>query len=139
MKQLLVIVLLAVSTTVYATNWQMVTDSTDATRLLVDVDTVKFEKYTRADKTVSARVYAIMEFLSDSEILFTAVIDTEDCIVREAGPLVNIYADGTNSTFFWAMRGTKMYDAQGQWLCGYVKGVLKQTQKQKPKSKKTYM
>jgi hypothetical protein len=63
-----------------------------------------------------------------------------------AGPIVNVYKDGTSNTFFWSKDGGKMYDGQGQWLCGFLKATINQYQKEKtqpkaskPEAPKQYM
>lgn len=145
MKRLITLLALLFSTSAFATNWQMIVDSSGGTRLLVEVDSVAIDSYTKADKSNGTRVYATMEFLSENEIVFTAVIDAEDCLVREAGPLLNVYTDKASNIFFWSMKGGKMYDAQGQWLCGYLQGTLENYKKQNKqnkqgtKSNKNYM
>ena len=136
MKRLIALLFLTVATNAHAVNWQLVTDSSDGTRLVSDVDSVRIDKYTKPDKTTGARIYSTMDFISNNEeLVFSAVIDAQDCVDHGAGPIVNVYKDGTSNTFFWSKDGGKMYDGQGQWLCGFLKATINQYQKEKTQPK----
>ena len=131
----LLLVLALFSTTAFADTWKMIVDSTDGTRLLVDTDTVKMDKYQRNDGTNGMYVFAKMSMIiNGNEGIFVAFIDSDECLSKQAGgKLVNVYPDKSTNTYFWSMDGARMYDAEGQWLCGYLIGTLEVYQKNKQK------
>lgn len=139
MKHLLATLLLVVASTANATNWQLVSDSdSNDIRLLVDVDTVLIDKYDKHNtgKKTDYRVSSTMTYISDnSEVNFLVIIDADDCLRKGAGALASRTAGETESKIsFWSSQGQTMRDAQGQWMCGYLKGTLEVTQP-KPKEK----
>lgn len=131
MFRIFALALLFVTTTVHAQDWSLVTDSSDGTRLLVDVDTVQVDKYNKG-KSEGTRIHAVMSYLDNSqEYLFTAIIDAHECLEKKSGVLVNVNSKGKSNTYFWSEKGNKMYDAQGQWLCGFLIGSIDAAQKKK--------
>ena len=132
----LLLALVLISTTAVAANWKMITDGASGTRLLVDTDSVGIDKYQKENSN-GARVYATMEMLNgDSEFVFRSIIDADDCLTQHGGTLVNVYPDKSTTSYFWSMEGSKLYDAEGQWLCGYLIGTLEVLQKNKEKEVK---
>ena len=113
----------------------MIIDSSNGTRLLVNTDTVRIDKYQKENGN-GARVYAVMEMINDGkEMVFTSFIDSDDCLTQHGGTLLVLFSDKTTQPYFWSMDGGKLYDAQGQWLCGYLIGTLEVYQKNKEKEK----
>lgn len=141
MKFFLLVILMA-SIPAYAENWQMLADSQDGQRLIVDVDSANIDKYTKNVKTkeVGIRVRASMMYIDPNVQTrpFISAIDGDDCIYRQAGSIVNVFDKKTVDTYFWSMQGTKMYDTQGQWLCNFLVTAVEyhdSVEKSKPKSK----
>ena len=132
----LLLALALVSTTAVAANWKLIIDGSQGTRLLVDTDSVGIDKYQK-ENGPGARVYATMEMLNgNDEVVFRSIIDADDCLTQHGGTLVTIYPDKSTSSYFWSMEGSKLYDAEGQWLCGYLIGTLEVLQKNKEKEDK---
>lgn len=133
MRKLLA-VLLMLPAMATAGTWKLIIDSTTNTRLLVDVDSVKIENYKKGD-TTGVSIGATMSLVSNQdETVFVSIIDAEGCISKQqGGALINIYADKSTNQYFWSIDGDKMYDAQGQWLCGYLLGAINTYQKQQSK------
>ena len=134
MRKLLAVALLLASTVASAENWKLVTDGAEGTRLLVDTDSVRIDKYQK-EKEVGARIYATMEMINNGEeAVFVAVIDADQCLgTQRGGLLLNVYDNKSISNFFWSMDGGKLYDAEGQWLCGYLQGSVETYLKNKQK------
>ena len=126
LRKVLLASALLLSTTAHAENWQMVTDSTDGSRLVADVDSVEIKGYNKGSVKATG-IFVNMQYVSSGETnpVFVTAIDVEECLIKKGGTLVNAYKSGTTSTYFWSLDGPKMYDSQGQWMCGYVMGLLK--------------
>lgn len=137
MRNLLIVLTVLFSSLVYAENWTVVTDGNSGTRLLADIDSVRFDSYERALNEHSTRVYATMQYVN-GEISdpFIAVIDVVDCMTKQNGLLINKYSGGKTHSYFWDVNGTKLYDAQGAWLCGLSITVAEEFKKENSKSKK---
>lgn len=117
----LVFALLLGSSPAYSANYQKVMDSTEKQRLVVDVDTVDFQSYIH-DNISYVRIYATMAYIGPQVLPpFVVSIDVDDCLKEKTGILANYLQDGSYQLYYWKMNGKKMYDAQGQWLCGYAK------------------
>lgn len=120
-----------IPTVSYGANWKLIVDSTSGSRLLVDADSVRIEKYKKSDGP-STQIYATMDMMDQTgETVFVSVIDAKECLNQNGGVLVLFYNDKSTATYFWSGDGNKMYDAQGQWLCGYLKGYLESNAKNK--------
>jgi hypothetical protein len=118
--------------TAHAENWAVVTDSGDGVRLIADVESVKVKEYKKGTKK-STGIFVNMQYVN-TDLVFVSAIDVEECLLKQRGTLINAYPSGESNTYFWDISGDKMYDAQGQWLCGAVYGILKNNKKQaKPK------
>lgn len=137
MRNLLLALTMVFSTVAYAENWTVVTDSNSGTRLLADLDSVRFESYERALNEHSTRVYATMQYVN-GEISdpFIAVIDVVDCMTKQNGLLINQYIGGKTHSYFWDVNSTKLYDAQGAWLCGFSIAAAEEFKKSQAKDKK---
>lgn len=124
-KKLFVATILAIaSVSVNAQSWKMITDSTNGLRLVVDTDSIVIDKYMLGNAE-RYRIHGTMQYLGGNPLPpFKAIIDTNDCLVRGGGPLVNLYENGEQSNYVWDTNGTKMFDAQGQFLCGWLQGVI---------------
>lgn len=128
MRKLLVALLLF-STATFAENWQMIIDSADDSRLLVDTESIVIEGYVTNSGDNSARIFATMKIFTEDqeELPMIAVIDGTECVKQQGGKLIAIIdQEGNGLTYFWSMKGGKMYDSQGQFLCGYFLGTLEQ-------------
>ena len=126
LRKVLLVLALLLSTTAHAENWKMVTDSSDGARLVADADSVEIKEYNKgSEKAVG--IFVNMQYVSSGEAntVFVTAIDVEECLIKKGGTLVNAYKSGATSTYFWSLDGPKMYDSQGQWMCGYVMGLLK--------------
>jgi len=134
--------LLLTATAVSAANWQLIQDSETGSRLIADLNSVDVTNYTKNEKTkeLGIRAHGHMQIVevNGSTGVFTAIIDVEDCIQRQAGPIVNLYSDGTSNTYFWSYNGERLYDAQGRWLCAIVLIANEKVQKQRSKEKPKY-
>ncbi len=78
----------------------------------------------------------MVQFVKEGSVPFTIVIDTDECLDKGNGILMSLYSDGVNVTDFWTMDGDKVYDAEGQFLCGWTIGTIQKLKKQndaKPK------
>jgi hypothetical protein len=120
--------------TAHAENWAVVTDSGDGVRLIADIDSIKVKEYNRGTKKATG-IFANMQYVN-TDLIFVSAIDVEECLLKQRGTLINAYPSGQSNTYFWDINSDKMYDAQGQWLCGVVIGILKNNNKQ-PKPKAT--
>jgi hypothetical protein len=134
--------LLSTATAAAAENWQLVQDSENGSRLIADFDSVDVTNYIKNEKTkeVGIRAHGVMEVLTPDGPTgaFTAIIDVDDCLKRQAGPIVNLFADGKTNTYFWSSRGDRLYDAQGQWLCAIVTIANATVEAKKSKEKPKY-
>ena len=118
--------------TAHAEDWAVVTDSGDGVRLIADVESVKVKEYKKGTKKGTG-IFVNMQYVN-TDLVFVSAIDVEECLLKQRGTLINAYPSGESNTYFWDISGDKMYDAQGQWLCGAVYGILKNNKKQtKPK------
>lgn len=139
MKRLVLLVtLLITSNLALAENWQLVEDSDEGARLIADVDSLKAELYQKDDKVRGTRISSIMRIVLTESITdsFIVAIDGNDCLAKQAGPVVNVLPSGKVNTYFWSIDGNRMYDAQGQWLCAvFYKAVVEK--KKLPKSNAT--
>ncbi len=126
LRKVLLVLALLLSTTAHAENWKMVTDSSDGARLVADADSVEIKEYNKgSEKAVG--IFVNMQYVSSGEAntVFVTAIDVQECLIKKGGTLVNAFGSGKTTTYFWSLDGGKMYDAQGQWMCGYVMGLLK--------------
>lgn len=142
MKTILILSMFTVNTAI-AANWQPITDSELGTKLMVNMDSIRIDKYSKGKDQNGARIYAIMSYTKDkNETSFASIIDAHECLEKNSGILLNIYNDGTKGSFYWSSEGALMYDAQGQWLCDYLIGVVKSSydsqQNQKLNFKKVF-
>ena len=118
--------------TAHAENWLMVTDSDVGARLIADIDSVQIKEYNKGTKKGTG-IFVNMQYVN-ANLIFVSAIDVEDCLLKQQGTLINAYPSGKADTYFWSIDGDKMYDAEGQWMCGVVVGMLNNTKKQtKPK------
>lgn len=110
---------LLVSAIATAENLQLVEDAANGTRLLVDTDSVKITPYSKNSKGDSIAVSARMVYYGPNNdiVEFVTGVDAEDCLTKNGGTIVNVYPDRSQSSYFWSASGSKLYDAQGQWLC----------------------
>lgn len=130
-RALFIVLLFMIVTPALAQDWRIVADSADGSRLLVDVSTVNVEKYKKGDKLEGIRIYAVMSYIAKSEeFVFTSTIDVGECLGKRSGSLIS-KSKNSIDTYFWSFEGNKMYDAQGQWLCGIVIGGMETAQKKK--------
>jgi hypothetical protein len=131
-KHLALVVMFAVSFSAHAENWFVVTDSKTGERLLADLESIKVDNYTTSTGGTSVRMSSTMTFVGEGDSdPFTAIIDVKECFSRKRGILVNVYKDQSHKTYFWDENGSKMYDAQGQFLCGFAIGMREEAQKSK--------
>jgi hypothetical protein len=113
-----------------AANWTRVVDSVNGVRLLIDKDSIKFSNYTKENGDVGHRVAGVVQFVKEGSNPYTIVIDTDECLTNSNGVLISLYGDGINTTDFWTLDGDKVYDAEGQFLCGWTIGTLQKLKKQ---------
>lgn len=111
--------------------WVKITDSADGLRLVVDSSTIKVDTYSKRG-AVAHRVSATMQY-TGTRILppFIAIIDADDCTERGGGVLVNVLNNQESTTYVWDKDGRKMYDAQGQFLCGWLLRKIELYEKEK--------
>lgn len=137
MLKLLVSALFVLSTsTAQAASWTRVVDSVNGGRLLIDKESINFSNYTKENGDVGHRVAGVVQFVKEGSLPYTIVIDTDECLDKGNGILLSLYGDGVNVIDFWTMDGDKVYDAEGQFLCGWTIGTIQKLQKQngaKPK------
>ncbi len=109
----------------HAEDWHLVASSVDGIDLYSDADTVSF-----IGQSETVQVEGLMKYVN-KEILppFKARIDAKQCIEDHKGTLTNIFSDGTVKEYPWDVKGHKMFDAQGQFLCAYAIEVLRQYDK----------
>jgi len=134
MKSIVFIALLMTTFSVTAENWQPVADSSSGQRLIVDIDAIDIDEYEKNQH----RIFSKFTFVTVDGMLppFAAVIDTNDCLVNQAGIMYYVFETGVKQTYFWSMKGDKMYDSVGQFLCNYLVLVLEEHEKQKTSTKK---
>lgn len=121
LRNLLVVLGVVATTTANAENWQLLTDATNGVRMVVDVNSSKLTPYVKPDGAKSIAVSARMAYIDQTESLqFVAGIDGDECVYNGAGTIINIFPDQTKNNYFWSAQGTKLYDAQGSWLCNYL-------------------
>ena len=133
MKSIIFIALLLITFSASAENWQPIADSSGGERLIVDIDAIDIDEYEKNQH----RIFSKFTFVTVDGMLppFAAVIDTNDCLVNQAGIMFYVFENGAKQTYFWSMKGDKMYDSIGQFLCGYLVMVLEEHEKQKKTSK----
>lgn len=140
LRKLVFLTALLASTTVNAENWQLVDDGTNGVRLVVDVDNASVAPYRKDNGEVGLAVTAKMAYIDARDnVVFVSAIDGDDCVYKGAGTIVNVYADRSKNTYFWSTRGTKIYDAQGKWMCAFLHEFVEQAdqqEKKKPNVKK---
>ena len=133
LRKLVFLTALLASTTVNAENWQLIEDATNGIRLVVDVDSTRLTPYQKENGAKSVAVSAQMAYVGEKESLnFIAGIDGDECVYKGAGTIINIFPDRSENKYFWSAQGTKLYDAQGLWLCGYLIKYAEETEKKKP-------
>lgn len=137
-NKFLLVTAMTLSLTAHAENWQAVQDGVGSDRLIVDVDSVAVDTYDKADNTKGTRIYATMQIVGGTETTpaFWTIIDVVECLAKGNGLLLTKTSDGTNHTYFWDTKGPRIYDAAGQWLCGYAQGLKELAAKNKSKDKK---
>jgi hypothetical protein len=138
MKKLAFFVLMMFSTVTFAENWELISETSDGYRIIADSDSYKFEKYEK-DKF---RAFAVMQIVGNGENSppFITAIDVDDCIYKQSGPIVNVFPDNTKKGYFWSVKGDKIYDAQGSWLCLVTIQTLQDANAKAKKDKRfTYM
>lgn len=135
LRKLVFLTALLTSTVANAENWQLVEDATNGLRLVVDVDSVRVQSYTKEGGVASMAVTAKMSYITqDNEpLVFLSGIDGNDCVYQGGGSIVNVYADRSESNYFWSFKGGKIYDAQGQWLCAYLIDYVEKADKKTKK------
>ena len=131
---------LILTATAHAADWKVVTDSTDGARLLADVDTMEIQEYNNGTASKGTSILVRMQYIVNgvAGAVFSSAIDIEECLTKQQGTLVNSFGRGETNSYFWSVDGTRMYDAQGQWLCGSAIAILKYS-KDKKKSPKVTM
>lgn len=120
-------ILFMISLPAWAENWHTVTDSDSGIRLVADVDSIVVDKYKTSSGAESARIYGVMQYVGDDTLPFTSIIDVTECFAKQRGTMVVVYRDNTSKVYFWDGKGNKMYDAQGQFLCGFAIGLRDKT------------
>ena len=137
-KLLIAVGILAITTTANAENWQLLTDAENGTRLVVDTDSIMLTPYNDVKGEKSIAVSAKMAYIDSQESLqFISGIDGNECVYKGAGTIVNIFPDKTKNGYFWSLKGSKLFDAQGSWLCEYLVRYADQVDKQKNKQPAT--
>jgi hypothetical protein len=136
LKVLLLAASLLFTQTASAENWVKIIDNDQGTRLVADLDTVKFSTYEFEGATKN-RITATMRFIMENSAAWVAVIDTDECVTRRRGMLVTVFNDNITKQYFWDDKGATMYDAEGQWLCGYTIGYKSRHQKNVDATKPT--
>lgn len=132
MKKLLVVLGILTSFSANAEQWRMLQDSADGQRLLVDLHSVNMSEYKKEDGQTSIRIAARMIF-AEVGAPFISALDVKECIANNSGVIVMISGKETQARF-WDARGSKMYDAQGVWLCEAAKYMLENKTSETPKS-----
>lgn len=126
--RLLTTLLFAVTLSIsaYAEDWRLVSNTDQGDRLIADIDSVEFKPYTIQTPNDGMRVAAIMMY-TGKEFLppFMVSLDSKQCIEDQGGVLINNFGEGEPKVYQWTSTGKRMYDAQGQWLCGYLKAKLR--------------
>lgn len=131
LKYILAAALVVASVPAHSQSWLRIADSSDGIRLSVDVSTLKVDTYPKQN-AVGWRVSATMLYSGERTLPpFIAVIDADDCMQRGGGVLVNILSDADTTTYVWDSNGTKMYDAQGQFLCGWLLKKIEMNRQEK--------
>ena len=130
LRKVLLVSALLLATTAHAETWKMVTDSSDGVRLVADVDSIDIRGYNKGTEKATG-IFVVMRYVSTetNSAKFMAAIDVEECLVKKGGTLVNADGNGKVATYFWSLDGDKMYDAEGQWMCGYLIGIVKNSEK----------
>jgi len=123
MFKIIVMLFMLTSTVAYAENWYTVTDSSSGLRLVADIDSVVVDKYKTTSGAESVRIYGVMQYVGDDTPPFTSIIDVTECFAKQRGTMVVVFQDKTSKVYFWDGKGNKMYDAQGQFLCGFAIGL----------------
>lgn len=133
LRKLVFLTALLASTTASAENWQLIEDATNGIRLVVDVDSPMLTPYQNEKEAKSIAVSALMAYIDNNEsIQFVAGIDGDECVYKGAGTIINVFEDKTKNKYFWSTNGTKLYDAQGQWLCRYLINYAVELEKKPP-------
>lgn len=128
---------LLVTSIAHAENWTMVTDSNSGTRLVADVDSVKFDKYNKGNSQGHRAMVTMQYVTGEYTEPFLVIIDIDECIQKKSGVLVSKRGD-SQQIYFWTNEGNKMYDAQGQWLCGFTIGSIEALKNKKSNTPKEY-
>lgn len=126
MKKIFAVIALCFAQVVCAETWMHVSKSVDGILLSADIDSVSLG---RVDGLGGVSVFGVMKY-SGKEYLppFIALISVKECVDSGKGTLYNMFFDNTAQEHTWAMDGKAMFDAQGQFLCGFTKEVLKSRQ-----------
>lgn len=134
MKKLVFLAIMMFSTTIFADNWDLVVETKDGYRIIANKDTYRFDKYDN-DKY---RAHVVMQIIGDNENSepFITAIDVDDCVNNQAGALVNVFPDKSKKSYFWSVNGSKIYDAQGAWLCLVTIEMIRNVNEKKQKNKK---
>lgn len=116
-----------------AESWIDIASAVNGEKLIASVESIDVEKYTNSEGKEGYLASAIMRYVGKDYIApFLAAIDVEECLTKNSGVLIVALPDNTTKKYFWS-DGKMMYDAQGQFLCGYVKEKYQQRKPAKPK------
>lgn len=130
MKKFLVALLVSMSPFVHAEQWVDISRSVDDVLLSADIDTLELSMV----ENVGVVAFGIMRYTGKEYLPpFGAVISVKECVDQGKGTLINVFGDNTSQQQRWSADGKAMYDAQGQFLCGFSKEVLRARQPPKIK------
>ena len=125
-NRVVMVLALLVCGNVVAETWMPVADAATGERLVVSVDTINIEKYTKSSGEEGLQISAVMRYINKEPLPpFLSVIDVGECLENNKGQIVVALPDHTTHTYFWSETDTTMVGAQGQFLCGYVKEKYK--------------
>lgn len=129
MKKYLLIIVAAfalVATPAHADSWIELAESVKQVKLVAKIESIEISKYDKDDNSTGMRVSAIMKYVGKDPIPpFISIIDVEECVLNSGGVIVVVFPDSSTQAYSWS-DGNTMIDAQGQFLCGYVKEKYRQ-------------
>ncbi len=130
---------LLVALPAHAADWRVIAAAESQGKpieLVINTETIVIDKYDRNGTGTASnyRISATMAYVDNGEkMAFLSVIDADECVKQNQGMLINAGPDINAEPLViqWSSTGNTLQDAQGQWMCGFLKSRLNQAPKSK--------
>jgi outer membrane lipoprotein-sorting protein len=122
MLKILLVIAAFLAGSAHAGQWTTIAVAAGGGRLQADLESVTIDKYSKTSDGEGMVTTVVMRYLDkEPTASFLVAVDVEECLTREGGTVVIALPDNSTKTYQWSPDSKMMYDAQGQFLCGYTR------------------